>query len=92
MDNELEKIKQKLRSYTRKDLIFHEPHFTQRLSERGESREEVISHLLNPDQLIYFKKETGKYGDTKYALYFELSPNRTLLIPIIFDINDKKRL
>lgn len=89
---DLEKIKQKLRSYKPGDVIFNEPHFTDRLVSRTENKEDVIGLLLNPDSLVHVKTELGRYGDTKYCLYFELGPNRTLLLPLLFDPHGRKSL
>ncbi|HLD05399.1 MAG TPA: hypothetical protein VJG90_06785 [Candidatus Nanoarchaeia archaeon] len=92
MDDEIEEIKQKLMSYKPEDLEFNEPHFTDRLVSRRENKEDVVQLILNPGQLVYVKKEIGLYGDTKYSLYFELEPYRTLILPVIFDRNRRKSL
>ena len=51
--DDIEKLKNKLRSYERKDIKFNEPHFTQQLILREGNKEEVINLLLNPDKLVY---------------------------------------
>ena len=90
--DELKKIKDKLRSYTEKDIRFHEPHFTNQLTDREGDRQDVIDHIINPDKLVRFKVQMGKYGDLKYALHFKISENRTLILPVIFDPKGKKSL
>lgn len=88
----LEKLRDKLRSYRREDIGFNEPHFTQQMILREGSKEEVITNLLKPDNLVYFYSEPGKYGDVKYSLYFRISSTRTMKIPVILDLNRKKRI
>src|SRR3989344_5955485 len=83
-NKELEDLKNKLRSYKKNEIIFNEPHFTERLILREGNRFEVINNLLNPENLIYFTTEIGKYGDVKYNLYFKIDKNKTMKIPIIF--------
>ncbi len=83
-------LKQKLRGYTRDGVEFNEPHFSQQLILREGNEEEVINHLLNPEKLVYAYQEKGKYGDAKYALYFEVSNTRTMKIPVIFDRGVRK--
>ena len=91
MEN-IEELKQKLRSYKKEDVEFNEPHFTKQLLVREGGREDVISNLLNPDKLVYAYHEKGKYGDDVYCLHFKISNTRTMRLPVIFDRNDRKGL
>jgi hypothetical protein len=88
----VEAIKRKLRGYERKHIRFNEPHFTQQLLARDGDRDEVIGNLLNPQKLKHFYSEKGKYGDIKYSLYFEISNTKTMKLPVIFDLNNRKCL
>ena len=92
VEDDVEELKKKLRSYTRADITFNEPHFTQQLRLREGNREDVISHLLNQDHLTYSYQEPGKYGDIKHNLHFNISNTSTMRIPVIFDKNNKKGL
>lgn len=91
-EDDIEKIKKKLVTYKREDIEFNEPYFTNRLLLREGNKEEVIKNLLNPEKLVYSYQEKGKYGDAKHCLHFEISNNRTMRLPVIFDRNDKKGL
>lgn len=86
----VKKLKKKLESYERGHLKFNEPHFTQMLLLRDGDKRQVIQNLLNPENLMYFYTEKGKYGDVKYSLYFKISHNKTMKLPLIFDLNNKK--
>jgi|SRR3989344_6048948 len=89
IENNLEELKKKLKSYNVENIKFNEPHFTQQLILREGSREEVIKNILNPDKLMYSYQEKGKYGDTKHCLHFKISNTRTMKIPLIFDNHEK---
>ena len=89
---DIEELKKKLRSYNEEDIEFNEPHFSQQLMLREGNREDVINRILFPDSLVYISKDRGKYGDLIYSLHFEVSNNRTLRIPVIFDRNNKKSI
>lgn len=86
---DLEKLKDKLRSYSQEDIVFNEPHFSENLVAREGSRAEVIKNILNPDKLIGFSVALGKYGDLKYELYFRVNNFRTMILPVIFDKGGK---
>jgi len=73
----MEELKKRLMSYTRKDLKFNEPHFTQQLILREGNREEVIQNLLKPSRLVYSYYEKGVH-----CLYFRISNTRTMKIPV----------
>jgi hypothetical protein len=90
--DDIEEIKRKLRTYTADEIEFNEPHFTSQLMLREGSREDVVRHLLNPDRLVYSCSEEDRYGDTRHILLFEVSGSRTLKLPVIFDIGNKKAL
>lgn len=92
MVDDLDSIKSKLKSYSRGDIIFNEPHFTRQLILREGNKESVIHELLNPDHLVYFLTESGKRGDTVHVLHFKVSNTRTLRLPVIFDKRGKKCL
>ncbi len=87
--NDVDEIKNKLRTIKREDIIFNEPHFSQQVVLRSGNKEEVINHILQPDTLVYVYQEKGKYGDIIYCLHFKLSNIRTLRIPIIFKSDGK---
>lgn len=91
-ESELILIKKKLRTYSRKEIEFNEPHFSQQLALRDGNREEVIGNLLNPERLILAYIELGKYNDIKYSLYFTISNSKTMKLPIIFKNGNKKSL
>jgi len=46
-------LKKKLKEYSKENIIFNEPHFTQQLILRQGSKDEVINNLLNLDKLVY---------------------------------------
>lgn len=85
-------IKKRLQAYKQEDITYNEPHFTQQLILREGSKEEVIKMLLDPEHLVFFYTDKGKYGDTIYSLYFHVSNTKTMKIPVIFDKNEKKGL
>ena len=91
-EDNIEELKKKLRTYIKKDIQFNEPHFTQQLFLRDGKREEVIKHLLNPIKLVYSYQEKGKYGDTIHCLHFKISNTKTMRLPVIFDMKNKKGL
>ena len=88
-EDNVEELKKKLRNFKKEQLIFNEPHFTQQITLREGSKEEVVKHLLNPDKLVYSYQEKGKYGDTIHCLHFEVSNTRTMRLPIIFKNGSK---
>jgi len=92
IEDDIEELKKRLRRYTRGEIEFNEPHFSQQLLLREWNREDVINNLLNPDNLVYSYQEKGKYGDIKHCLHFKISNNRTIRLPVIFDKNNKKGL
>ena len=91
-DEDLELIKKRLRKYSRDQIQFNEPHFTRQIALREGNRNELIVHLLNPESLIAVQSEQGRYGDRIYLLYFKISDERTLKIPLIFNRNAQQNL
>lgn len=85
---DLVQVKSKLRSYKREDIIFNEPHFTERMVLRDGNKEEVIKNLIEAERLVYAEKE----DNNKYVLYFKMSNTRTMILPVIFDKDGKKCL
>jgi len=78
----LEELKAKLRTYTKKDLIFKQPHFYDQLIIREGSKEEVIINILNPENLVYAHQ---KEGNNVICLYFKISNTRTMMLPVVFN-------
>ena len=91
-DDDIEKLKEKLKCYNKEDIEFNEPHFTQQMILRDGNKEDVINNLLNPENLVYSYQEKGKYGDTVHCLHFRISNTRTMRLPVIFDRKGKKGL
>lgn len=91
-DDNIRRLKKKLKTYTEKDIEFNDPHFTQQMILREGKKEDVIKNLLNPDKLVYSYCEKGKYGDTIHCLHFRMSNTRTMRLPMIFDTGNKKSL
>lgn len=91
-EDNVEEIKEKLRTYKRQDLIFNEPHFSYRLILREGNREEVIKNLLNPYNLVYSYQQEGSLGDIIHCLHFKISNKRTMRLPVVFNKNNKKNL
>jgi len=91
-EDNIEELKNKLREYDRSCILFNEPHFTQQITLRQGSKEDIIKNLLNPDKLVYSYQEKGKYGDIIHCLHFKISNNRTIRLPVIFDRNNRKSL
>src|SRR3989338_10625385 len=89
---DLELIKQRLRDYSREEVGFYEPHFTINLNLREGNKEEVIHNLLHPEKLVFCSESAGKYGDAIYSLHFQISNTKTLILPVIFNRNNKKSL
>jgi hypothetical protein len=89
---DIEQIKQRLRTYQEADIHFNEPHFSQQLLLREGKRDDVIHNLLQPDCLDQSTSETGKYGDIVHTLHFGVSNTRTMILPTIFDPGCRKGL
>jgi hypothetical protein len=89
---DINEIKDRLRSYSRRDIRLNEPHFTQQMLLRDGDKESILNNILRPDKLVYAYSVEGKYGDRIYDLYFEVSNTRTLKLPVIFDRKNKKSL
>ena len=88
----ISQMKARLRTYDKRDVMFNEPHFTEQLLLREGDRDQVINSLINPENLVWYCQELGKYGDIIYALYLKINEARTIKLPVIFDKNGKKGL
>jgi hypothetical protein len=91
-EDDLDKIKKRLKLYKEEEIEFNEPHFTERLVLREGNRKDVINHLLNPESLVYSYSEKGRYGNVVHCLHFKVSNTRTMRLPVIFDRGGKKSL
>ncbi len=88
-EDDVKKLKTKLKSFSEKEIQFNEPHFTQQMMLREGKRKEVIKNLLNPENLVYSYQEIGKHGDIIHCLHFKISNTRTMRLPVIFDRKKK---
>ncbi len=91
-EDDIEKLKEKLKTYNKNQIIFNEPHFTQQLKLREGNKEDVINNLLSPEKLVYSYQEIGKYGDIIHCLHFKISNTKTIRLPVIFDKGNEKSL
>jgi hypothetical protein len=91
-EDDIDDIKERLKRYVRKDIIFNEPHFSEQIVRRYGDREEVIRNLLDPRNLAYSYSEIGSLGDTIHCLHFRISSTKTLRLPVIFDRRGGKNL
>ena len=81
---DINKVKEELRRYLEKQILFNEPHVTQRCLLRDITKEEVIQNLLKPDKLVYAGEQESKYlNEKKYDLYFVFSNTRAYRFPVI---------
>ncbi len=80
---DLEAIKNRLRSYSREDIEYNEPHFSIKLAREKIDKKEVIKNLLKPDKLVLSGISKSKNPSYKHVfdLYFRLSKNRIFKIP-----------
>lgn len=78
-----DKIRAILRSYSKEDIEYNEPHFTIKLDRLKIDRKEVIKNILKPDRLAFVGVSESKNPDYDqvYDLYFKLSRNRIFKIP-----------
>ena len=91
-DEDLAVIKKRIKNYSRAQIQFNEPHFTRQIALREGNRNELIGHLLDLESLLAVQSEQGRYGDRIYLLYFKISDERTLKIPLIFNRNAQQNL
>ena len=77
---DLERLKARLRAC---EVVFNEPHVTERLAVRGGSRKELVKMLKEPERLIHAEERIGSKGDPVHILYFE-KDGKTEKIPVIF--------
>ena len=68
---DLDKFKEKLARYTKKDIVFTS-HAEVRALFRGIDLDEVRDNILNPDKLVAVLMDEGK---SKYGCYFAYSKN-----------------
>ena len=80
---DVEKIKERLKNYSKENLEYNEPHFTLKLDREKIDRKEVINNILKPDRLAFVGVSESKNPnyDYVYDLYFKLSKNRIFKIP-----------
>jgi|SRR3989344_2028345 len=94
---ELLKLKEKLKSYKKEDIIFTE-HSKLQAFIREVDLEEVKENVVNPTKLVYAKEQEAKYkNEEKYDCYFAYSKhlyhryaltiNRKIIIVTIIKIN-----
>ena len=77
-------VKEELKRYSEKQIVFNEPHVTERCLLREITKEEVIQNLLNPDKLVYAGEQVSKFPtEKKYDLYFVLSNTRAYRFPVV---------
>ncbi|HLC98412.1 MAG TPA: hypothetical protein VJC00_00195 [Candidatus Nanoarchaeia archaeon] len=90
-EDDVEELKNKLRSYNLKEISFSK-HARNQIILRESNEEEIASHLLYPDKLVYSYQEKGKMGSIIHCLHFRISNTRTIRLPVIFDKGGKKNL
>lgn len=78
-----DKIKVILKSYSKEDLTYNEPHFTLKLDRLKIDRKEVVKNILKPEKLVFVGVSESKNPNYEYVydLYFKLSNNRLFKIP-----------
>ena len=86
--NDLLKIRKMLSRYSKKNIIFNEPHVTIRCIQRNITKEQVKDIVMNPDNLVLaYKAKSVRSDEDKYELFFKLSSNKTLKLPVVFKSN-----
>ena len=81
---DIAKVKEELSKYSKEQIIFNEPHVTERCLLRDITKEEVIQNLLKPDKLVYAGEQESKHpNEKKYDLYFVFSNTRAYRFPVI---------
>ena len=81
---DIAKVKKELSKYSKEQIIFNEPHVTERCLLRDITKEEVIQNLLKPDKLVYAGEQESKHpNEKKYDLYFVFSNTRAYRFPVI---------
>ena len=78
-----DKIKVIMKSYSKEDLTYNEPHFTLKLDRLKIDRKEVVKNILKPEKLVFVGVSESKNPNYEYVydLYFKLSNNRLFKIP-----------
>lgn len=80
----LEELREALRKYRKRQIIYNDPHVEIRCTQRGISKEKIEKNVLNPEKLVHFDEQPAKYpGETKGRLWFRLSGTRYLLLPCV---------
>ena len=70
---ELTELKEKLKSYNKKDIIFTK-HSKLQAFTRDIDLEEIKENVVNPVKLVYAEKQKAKYkNEEKYNCYFAYS-------------------
>jgi len=83
----LDELKEKLKRYSKEDIIITEHAETQALV-RDIGLEEVKQNIISPEKLVYFdKQESQKPNEEKYDCYFAYS--KKLCHRYILTINGK---
>ena len=84
---ELNELKEKLRGYDNKDIIFTS-HAEIRALHRGIDLDEVRGNILNPEKLVSFIEKDLENSDVKkYECYFAYSKN--YCHKYVFTLNSK---
>ncbi len=87
---DLKKIKDKLKSYSKNDIVFSN-HAKLQIILREGNQEFVVSQILNPKNLIDVVVDK-KENNLKYVLIFKISNSKTMKLPVILDKKGKKEL
>lgn len=70
---ETKELKEKLRNYSRNDVIFSK-HAKLRATQRKINLNEIIENVISPDKLLFaFQQKARASGEEKYVCYFILS-------------------
>ena len=78
------KVREELVKYSKYQIIFNEPHVTQRCLLRNITKEEVLQNLLKPNKLVYVGEQESNYpNEKKYDLYFVFSNTRAYRFPVV---------
>jgi hypothetical protein len=83
----LDDFKEKLKKYSKKEIIIT-PHAKTQALIRDVDLEEVKDNILNPSKLVYFRKQNSlKENEEKYDCYF--SYNKHLYHRYVLTVNGK---
>ena len=85
MEDYKEEAIQRLRAYSRKEIIIT-PHAKKQAIFRGIPFDEVYENILNPQRLVFATKEGGKYrGEEKFGCYFGYSNTQCQFYALALD-------